>query len=1316
MLLKKSILFVLLLSILMSGFLSTSYANQRWNLLEDIESNPSEFKELEIGEKIVYWYQRKIGEAIVEKDQIVYQFDKKNRELVDVKVHWRDDVPAVLPKLKITKEEAELMVEGTVDFTQLFIISPESDVFPIMPTPENPCWVVESVENDIVIVKVIDAVEGTMVGYGVPPPYTAFSLTGPEYFSPCNRAWTSWAENARDWFNTMGYNTDYVVWPTEGTVKSHIQSNTTAMFYEVAHGNSTFFKSGCSGGQSEESTTASEIETWIAGYCKMPFAFIGSCGGMCSTGDNTLSYEFRKGSTEETTTVGYCEMDGWDCSTYCWYAGYTIYWQTALFTYMNDGDTVKEAFDQANADYPGCSNFDCMRFDGDEDFAVVPVVKRVHPVHNITQNKWYTTIQTAINDANDGDEIVANTGTYYETVDFNGVACTIRSTDPNDVDVVAATIIDANGAGRAVTFNDGEDAHSILMGFTITGGYISGTGDGAGIYCYGSSPTINRCVIYDNNAGDDGGGISCDNSSSPSISYCLITSNEAGDGAGICCNNSSSPTISYCDITENDADDKGGGIYCKASSIPTIEDCEIGSNSAYKGGGIYCSTDLQIERCIVSGNQTSGNSYADGGGIYCSSSSPNILNSIINDNVSDDDAGGIYCYNDSDPNIINCTLTQNEADDKGGGIYCKTNSDAVITNCILWDDTAPNGSEIYVSSSSSVVVSYSDVEGGWSGSYNINSDPCFVNSDANDFHLDFDSPCIDAGDPNGDYDGQKDIDGQPRVIDSRVDIGADEWALVYNINQKKWYTTIQGAIDDANDDDEIVAYPGTYYETVDFNGVACTVRSTDPNDWDVINATIINANCDVNNPGRVVTFENGEDANSILTGFTITGGYANGSSSPDYCGGGIYCYNASPTINRCIITDNKAGVYGGGMYNRYSSPTLTNCVFANNSAVGNGQFGGYGGGISNLTNSVATLNNCTFCGNSAYIDNSNGGYGGGMLNFSSSAVITNCIFWDDYAENDGNEVYNYMVSDDPNFGYCDIEGCGGSGGGWDPNYGNDDGGNIDSDPLFVDPNNDDFHLDSKSPCIDVGDPIGDYTGQTDIDGEARVMGGRIDMGADEIPIIAYWTMDDNAANTTVLDNIGNRNNGTFNDATGNANTSAHHESGQVGGALSFDGVDDYILVSDSDSISVGNSDYTICAWIYPDTVSGLHGIVTKVKNGSGKEYAFSILLSAIRLDVEKDGNNGYASTASGVVAVNSWQHVAVSFDSSSKIPTFYYNGQKQTTTNNTIYDLPDELDDDLYIGMWGGTYNDYKFDGKIDDVILFDRIMSAEEISVLANR
>ena len=139
----------------------------------------------------------------------------------------------------------------------------------------------------------------------------------PWYFEPCSGGWTSWSGNAEAWFNSMGYSTEEVLWPTQTKIQSHIQSDETAMFYELAHGGSNYFASGCVNDEYAEYTYASEIEAWIAGYNKMPFAFIGSCAGMCSTGDGTFAYEFRKGESLGTTVVGYCGMSEPQCDT-CW--------------------------------------------------------------------------------------------------------------------------------------------------------------------------------------------------------------------------------------------------------------------------------------------------------------------------------------------------------------------------------------------------------------------------------------------------------------------------------------------------------------------------------------------------------------------------------------------------------------------------------------------------------------------------------------------------------------------------------------------------------------------------------------------------------------------------------------------------------------------------------------------------------------------------------------------------------------------------------------------------------------------------------------
>jgi len=114
-------------------------------------------------------------------------------------------------------------------------------------------------------------------------------------------------------------------------------------------------------------------------------------------------------------------------------------------------------------------------------------------VHNTTQDKWYVTIQDALDEANSADIIEAHPGIYNESIDFAGLSVTVRSADPNDRDTVAATVIDAgDAASDVVIFENGEDANAVLSGLVITGGY-------AGIFCDGASPTINKCIVRQNN-------------------------------------------------------------------------------------------------------------------------------------------------------------------------------------------------------------------------------------------------------------------------------------------------------------------------------------------------------------------------------------------------------------------------------------------------------------------------------------------------------------------------------------------------------------------------------------------------------------------------------------------------------------------------------------------------------------------------------------------------------------------------------------------------------------------------------------------------
>jgi hypothetical protein len=170
-----------------------------------------------------------------------------------------------------------------------------------------------------------------------------------------------------------------------------------------------------------------------------------------------------------------------------------------------------------------------------------------------------------------------------------------------------------------------------------------------------------------------------------------------------------------------------------------------------------------------------------------------------------------------------------------------------------------------------------------------------------------------------------------------------------------------------------------------------------------------------------------------------------------------------------------------------------------------------------------------------------------------------------------------------------------------------------------------------------------------------------------------------------------------------------------GSALEFDGINDYIDVPDSDSLSIGAGDYTICAWIKPESLGGgTYGqaIVFKAKDNSDKEFIFHQNGGKLSIEVEKNSNNRKAETTTLPVTTNIWQHVAVTFESSSLTPTFYHNGQIQLSISN-INALPDQLDDPLCIGRWGGTYNNYYFEGVIDEVAIYNRTLSDQEVQYL---
>ncbi len=365
----------------------------------------------------------------------------------------------------------------------------------------------------------------------------------------------------------------------------------------------------------------------------------------------------------------------------------------------------------------------------------------------------YPAIQAAIDDASDGDTIIIADGTYsgegnYD-IDFKGKSITLKSENGPK-----KCMIDCAKLGRAFDFHSGEDANSILDGFTIKNGSINNYG--GAVICTASSPTIKNCIFLENCAIEYGGAIMNIYSSSPLIIDCEFHGNSAGssnssiaNGGAICNLVKSNPTMINCTFTGNLAIYNGGAIYNEDNCNPVIEKCKFYTNNAQHGGGIY-----NYNNCI-----------------------PLIKNCIMNKNSAQ--YGGAIKNSEAQVTLLNCTIAENYAD-LGGGIWNAWNSASELLNCILWNNSDQYGTSETAQIDGSPAlpglpspdqlvtkVNYCCIEGltdNLGGVGNIADDPLFYNPDTNDFHLksegwrwseeqqswthdDVTSPCIDSGNP-----------------------------------------------------------------------------------------------------------------------------------------------------------------------------------------------------------------------------------------------------------------------------------------------------------------------------------------------------------------------------------------------------------------------------------------------------------------------------------------------------------------------------------------------------------------------------------------
>jgi parallel beta helix pectate lyase-like protein/disaggregatase-related protein len=621
----------------------------------------------------------------------------------------------------------------------------------------------------------------------------------------------------------------------------------------------------------------------------------------------------------------------------------------------------------------------------------------------------FPTIQAALDFAGHGDVIEVASGTYSEEgnrdLEFHGKSLTLRSANGPESTIIDCGAAASGASHRAFYFHEGETNSALLCGFTIKGGRIfsstvpsstSGWSSsashpiGGGIYCEFSSPTIADCIITDCGA-EIGGGIGGVGTDAV-ISNCVITecvaggygtATTGGHGGAIGLIGQSNAMITNCDITDNAAykSSFGAGVYCW-QSVAVISGCRINRNAApgdLNGGGAYCGgagTDVLFQNCIFSKNIAT-----VGAGIFAewgaSSQRPLV-------------------------NVVNCTIAQNQ----GGGIK-SNNVDIRINSAIVWSN---QGAVLALTGAvSQDPVIYSNIQGDYPGTGNMDTDPMFASLSNEEYHLEsshgrYDaqnsrwitdgrtSPCIDAGDPSDP------ATEEPTPNGGRTNIGAYGGTreaskgtehLTYHVNatggrngnnglsQGTAFETIQKAIDAAHSGDTVLVWPGTYREDLNFNGKGITVQSA-------ADAAVI-----VADDAYAFSFYYAESSKSLVSNFVIQGGGL----------GAILCaQGASPTLKNLTIVDNAFGIaaYDG------ADPYIVNCIF--------------------WGNSDGDLFDCT-------------------------------------------AHYSCVEHDPPDAG----------------------AGNINTDPLFADPDNGDFHLKSRygryvpafdtwpqdlvtSPCIDKGDP------------------------------------------------------------------------------------------------------------------------------------------------------------------------------------------------------------------------------------------------------
>ena len=614
-----------------------------------------------------------------------------------------------------------------------------------------------------------------------------------------------------------------------------------------------------------------------------------------------------------------------------------------------------------------------------------------------------------------GDQIWVASGIYTQLVTlkagvalyggFNGTETALNQRDWR----TNVSWIYGASSGTVLSINTGSGPDTRLDGMGITGG--SGI-FGGGISCDGSAAVIANNFIFANAApGGIGGGIYINFHLTTPLSDPIVTNNliyqnstlgSIGEGAGITVRNSS-PLIAWNRVLFNVAGDKAGGIACFGNCHALIANNVIEANASCVdsiglGGGILATYDdydgqpvnFAISDPIIVNNIVAANGADSGGGIALVDAPVNInapwgAATVVNNTIVGNTGSGIFWAN-TYPTNYNNLVAFNSA-----GLETSDGSPVVLFN-----------NDVYSNNVLAAATDYIGLSNATGARGNISADPVLANYRIGDFHLQPNSPCVDAGLTAVLVPGWPDAGGSNRLVGAAVDIGAYESTgktlsvptpIIHvspsgtNTNDGfTWATakqTLRAAIAAAAphvaQGGEVWVAQGTYAEHVSipafvylYGGFAGT-ETNRANRGFSAHPTIVDGG---GKPTVVESLSAGYLV-STLDGFTVQNGgvYTDGQSftgSPEVPGGGVLCQVSAPILANNIIRSNSVGTpfnsngtsKGGGIYLYVSHAQISNNTITHNDVLDH--TAGTGGGIYALRSKPSISQNVLFWNHAVY--------------------------------------------------------------------------------------------------------------------------------------------------------------------------------------------------------------------------------------------------------------------------------------------------------------------------------------------------------------